>query len=267
MRQLFPRRISLGLGVLVAGGLWAAYAAAQPPGPPRDAEFMTVRGTVRRFTTAPKGEVDGLILSDGKWVHWPPHLQDRFKDLAALGDRVRAAGYWETGRAGDTKLEVSTLTNLRTDKTAENPDRPPPAGSRLGGPRAGEVQTVRGRVKRFTTAPKGEVDGAVLDDGTWLHWPPHLQDRFKDILEKGDWVRATGREETGPAGDTHFEVQRVTNLRTRDTAENPDLYAAPPPDRRRVAPGRGADRERRLRDLEDQVEQLQREIRRLRRER
>ena len=138
MRQLFARPVLLGLGVL-AFGLWAATLEAQPPGPgkgrgprgrvgpPPDAEFMTVRGAVKEFTTAPRGEVDGLMLGDGTWVHWPPHLEGRFKDIAARGDRVRATGYWETGPRGDTKLEVSTLTNLDTNRTGENPDRPEPA--------------------------------------------------------------------------------------------------------------------------------------------
>ena len=117
----------------------------------------------------------------------------------------------------------------------------------------------------FDLEPGGrEVDGAMLDDGTWLHWPPHLQDRFADILKEGDRVRATGRTETGPAGDTHFEVQSVTNLGSNATAENPDYADGPPPrTARRVAPGRPADREQRLRDLEDQVDQLRREIRRV----
>src|SRR5258708_5733164 len=133
-------------------------------------------------------------------------------------------------------------------------------------PGAGETSTVRGKVDRFTTAPRGEVDGAVLDEGTWLHWPPHMQDRFANILKEGDRVRATGRTETCPAGDTHFEVQSVTNLRSNAKAENPD-YANGPPPGRGIAPGRAADREQRLRDLEDQVDQLRREIQRLRRER
>jgi hypothetical protein len=93
-----------------------------------------------------------------------------------------------------------------------------------------------------------------------------MQDRFTDILKKGDRVTATGRTETGPAGDTHFEVQIVTNQRSNAKAENPDFADGPPPGRG-VAPGRPADRDQRLRDLEDQVDQLRREIQRLRRDR
>jgi hypothetical protein len=150
--------------------------------------------------------------------------------------------------------------------------QPPVPGKRLKGPPSPTPDTtfltVRGTVKEFTTAPRGEVDGALLEDGTRLHWPPHLQDRFADVLKKGDRVRATGRTETGPAGDAHFEVQGVINLRTSARAENPDFAnGPPPPEPRRLTPGRSADREQRLRDLEDQVDQLRHEIQRLRRER
>jgi hypothetical protein len=146
--------------------------------------------------------------------------------------------------------------------SAEAKPRPP------GPPPDAEFMTLRGTVKEFTTAPKGEVDGAMLDDGTWLHWPPHVQDRFSAILKRGDPIRATGRTETGRRGDTHFEVQSVTNLRTNASADNPDFADGPPrrPDPRRVAPPPPPDREQRLRDLENQVEQLRREIERLRRE-
>lgn len=150
MKRLLPRRILLGLGVLNFS-LWATCLSAQPPGapkgkgpkgppgPPPDAEFRTVSGTVKEFTTAPKGEVDGLLLTDGTWVHWPPHLQGRFTAIVAKGDRIRVAGSWETGPAGDTKLEVSTLTNVVSGKTSTNPDRPPARLARRRPASAGEI--------------------------------------------------------------------------------------------------------------------------------
>src|ERR1700678_1571992 len=42
----------------------------------------------------------------------------------------------------------------------------------------GATNTVQGTVRRSTTAPMGQIDGAVLDDGTLIHWPPHLGDRM-----------------------------------------------------------------------------------------
>jgi hypothetical protein len=242
--------------------------------PPDRGATKTVQGTVRRSTTAPMGEIDGAELDDGTLIHWPPHLGDRMAGIAVRGDQVRATGRMETGPEGDTHLEIATITNLRTNASLENdaPAPPPPPGSgrRRGpmpppppGPRprpAGRVgaaatRSVQGTVQRLTTAPMGEVDGAILDDGTVVHWPPHLSDRFSAVITRGD---------------THFELQSATNLRTNATtgddparpapvysaADGSSDFAASPPPAENV--------ERRLKALEDQIAQLRDEIRRLR---
>ena len=205
----------VGMLTFASACLWVASldVQAQPKGakgPPPAAEAVTVRGTVRDFTTAPKGEKDGVTLNDGTWVHWPPHLEDRFSNIVARGDKIKVVGFMETGPKGDTKLEVSTLTNLDTNKSAENPDRPAPGSAKPESTASG-VSTVNGSVKEFTSAPKGEVDGFILSDGTWVHWPPHLENRFTNIVAKGDKIRATGFMETGPKGDTKLEVSVLTN--------------------------------------------------------
>jgi hypothetical protein len=122
-----------------------------PKGPRADAEIVTVRGTVRDFTTAPKGEKDGVMLSDGTWVHWPPHLEDRFADAVRRGDKIKVVGRMETGPKGDTKLEVSTLTNLRTGETVTNPDRPEPGkpGADRPGDREERLRLLEAQVQQI----------------------------------------------------------------------------------------------------------------------
>lgn len=88
----------------------------------------------------------------------------------------------------------------------------------------GETQTASGRVQQFTKAPLGEVDGCVLDDGTVVHWPPHLERRVTRVVSRGDRIRVTGCMETGPAGDTHLEAQAISDLSTGGSVE---LDAAP----------------------------------------
>jgi hypothetical protein len=131
---------------LVPALVFACCVQAQPPEPSGAQD--TVRGIVQRFTTAPKGEVDGLILEDGTWVHWPPHLENRFKGVAGKGERIRATGRYETGPAGDTKFEVISLSN-RSAKAAPSTDD---GHGRFGNADSGRV---RGTVQRFTSAPKG----------------------------------------------------------------------------------------------------------------
>jgi len=243
------------------------------------------------MTTAPRGEIDGATLDNGTTLHWPPHMQDRFSSAIKVGDQVRATGRMETGPAGDTHFEISSVTNLRTNTAVEKPDYangpprpgrgPRERGRRMPGPPVGPIADprqdlrnqspaveVRGTVQRMTTAPRGEVDGAVLDSATWLHWPPHMQDRFTNVVKQGDQVQARGRTETGPAGDTHFEVQSVTNVKTNATAENADFVNGPPALASVPQPApaiNGTDVERRLQDLQKQIDSLRREIERLKR--
>ncbi len=256
--------------------------------PPRAGDVKQFEGRVQSRTTAPMGEVDGAVLDDGTVIHWPPHLAGRFTAIAVTGDRIRAAGRIETGPGGDTHLEVQTVTNLRTSASAENevgPPPPPPGPGRLVSPpprgprvrpgafdsRIGPEKTAQGRIGNMTTAPMGEVDGAVLDDSSVIHWPPHLADRFTAVVTRGDRVKVSGWMETGPAGDTHLEVQTATNFRTNATASN-DIgppAARPAPDGAgdfAPAPATNDQVERRLKALEDQIAQLREEIQRLRNE-
>ena len=81
----------------------------------------------------------------------------------------------------------------------------------------------------------GEIDGAILDSGTVIHWPPHLADRFSGVAVRGDRIRVTGWMETGPEGDTQLEVRTITNVRTNASIAND----GPALRRRRLAQARG----------------------------
>jgi hypothetical protein len=231
-------------------------------------EAKTVTGVVKDYTTAPKGEVDGAILNDGTVLHWPPDLQDRFQKIVIKGERVRATGSMDNTPDG-FKLEVRTVTNVRTGKSAENdapaPPVPPPATPErrgLAGPGKTAMQTATGRIRSMMKAPMGEVDGAVLDDGTVIHWPPHLADRFSSIVAVGDRVKATGSMDKTPDGPK-LEIQTLTNLRTDKSVDND---SPPPPEARRPGAERAGNREQRIQNLEGQLQQIQKELDQLRRE-
>jgi hypothetical protein len=282
-RALWPGGLVLLAALALALPFALSESKAQAPGA---GEVRTAQGTVRSLITAPMGEIDGAVLEDGTVIHWPPHLAGRFSAIVARGDRVEAAGRMETGPAGDTHLEVQSVTNLRTNDSRENDALPPSRGQRPWplplpppGPRPGNdptaiaSRTAQGTVQRLTTAPMGEIDGAVLDDGTVIHWPPQLADRFTAIVARGERIEVSGRMEAGPAGETHFEVVAATNLRTNATTTNDVDGAARPGPGRFHALGSGdfaipaarqGDVERRLKALEDQIAQLHEEIRKIR---
>jgi len=233
-----------------------------------DLNPRTVRSSVVSFTKAPSGEVNGCVLASGTAVHWAPYLGQNVTGIIAIGDIVRVVGWRELGSSNDLKLEAKQITNLGTNLTvnlASSPPLPaPPVGPVPPRPHAStdpvtpKTEAVRGTVKQMTTNAKGEVDGCVLTDGTVIHWTPQLADRFTAIVQRGDHIQATGHMETGAAGRLpYFDAQNVTNLSNKATAS---VYNSPAQE----AQDRAAERAQRLRDLEDQLELLKREIDHLR---
>jgi hypothetical protein len=250
---------------VAAAGVLALLLLAGTGYAQRDDE-ETIKGKVKAYTEAPKGEPDGVELDDGTVVHWPPHLGERFAAVATKGDRIEVTGRRETLKKGEKVFEARSVTNLRTRVSFTNDDdRPPPPPKGKKGKKdkdrvAGPDRTVTGKVKAFTEAPKGETDGMELDDGTVAHWPPHLERHFTAIVKKGDRVRVVGWDETLKKGEKVLEVRSVTNLATKQTRINEDAPPAPA-----QARGSGDDVEKRLRALEDKFDQLLDEVKQLRR--
>ena len=118
---------ALGLAMLLP-----VYAAAQPPVGRND---QAMQGEIESFTTAPRGEVDGAVFTDGKTIHWPPHVGGRMADIIKIGDRVEVVGQQETGPAGDSHFEVRTLKNTGSGASVEVATIGPPRPPRDRGPR------------------------------------------------------------------------------------------------------------------------------------
>ncbi len=268
MTKPWKRGLAVGGMLILPVVLFLALLEARAQPAPCDADLNTVQGKVESLTTAPRGEVDGAVLDDGTTVHWPPHLGGRIASIVAKGDRVRATGRMETGPEGDTHLEIRSIKNLRTDASFDRPDDLPPPKPVPPGLQArfasAASKTVERKVRSVTTAPRGEIDGAVLDDGTTVHWPPHLGDRIATIVAKGDRVRVVGWMETGPEGGTHLEIQSIKNL---GTGESFDRSGDPVPPNADARGPSGRNVEERLRTLEERVDQLFKEVERLRNDR
>ncbi len=239
-------------GLLVMAALPAFVLLAQA-GAQSIAEDKTtvVRGVVERFTIAPKGETHGLVLDDGTEVRWPPYLGAKVKDLVARNDRVRVTGWIEAGKKkkDGPHFKAIAIANLTTNESVDLTEGPPGAPS----------LTVRGVVERFTIAPKGETHGLVLDDGTEVRWPPYFQDRVRTVVRVNDKVRATGWVDVGKKGDKHVKARTITNLTTDKSIDlTATALASAPAQPPAAAPSA------RIRALEEQIEQLRKEIESLR---
>jgi len=73
-----------------------------------------------------------------------------------------------------------------------------------------EAHTVHGRVARLNYARHGEVNGFILDDGTFIHQKP--EGAKKHPVRVGDEVDVKGTKRVGPAA-TVIEARDVTRAR------------------------------------------------------
>lgn len=170
----------------------AATTYAQPMGPIWDStQLPETRGTVKQYTLTPRGDVDGLILSDGTEVKLPPHLSAQLVFAIRPNDQVSVRGL----RARAIPLiDAASITNVSTGKSVV--DNGPP-----GGPdRGGYEQTVSGRTSAVLHGKRGETNGALLDDGTVLRLPPPEAERLEAWLRPGQVLSVRGAVLDTPLG-------------------------------------------------------------------
>ncbi|MFC7478141.1 hypothetical protein ACFQS7_27595 [Dankookia sp. GCM10030260] len=178
--------LALGGGALVAAQPMPLPGAAATFDP---TQLPETRGTIARYTLTPRGEVDGFLLRDGTQVHVPPHLSTQLVFAVRPGDAVTVRGLKALGAP-----LVSAVSVANDDGGVAVVD----AG---GGPRGAQrPMQVAGKVQATLRGPRGEVNGAVLEDGTILRLPPREAERFADLLQPGQTVAARGDGLSGPLG-------------------------------------------------------------------
>jgi hypothetical protein len=167
-----------------------------PPPPARDSGPLdgapaNVSGVVRRFLINPDGEVDGMLLADNTLVRFPPHVGRQVASAMSLGDAVNVSGF---AQQPDGTLRASLISDTKSGRSIA--DQPPPADAQrppdsLGGIGLAKLTAV-GRVLRVTTAPRGELDGVLLADGTVIKLTPPAALQFANLLRPGTTVAAQG---------------------------------------------------------------------------
>jgi hypothetical protein len=148
----------------------------------------TVAGTVQKYLMNPAGLADGVLLSDGKQLHLPPHLSSAFVHMAKAGDKVQATV--EPGLQSPYGQEFRTisLTNTKTGQVLvdQPPAFPPPP------PGPGQELTVSSKVSQWLVGHGGEARGMLLLDGTEVHFPPYMQQEIVAQIKPGDAVTVQG---------------------------------------------------------------------------
>jgi hypothetical protein len=201
-----------------------------------DPEFLPeIEGTLERFTLNPKGEIDGLVLTDDTLVHVPPHLGHAVEELLQPGKTVRVRGV----RPRDAVM-VATVWIANADGRSiidNGPDeRNKDAASGHVKPRPTEAV---GTVRLSLYAPKGELRGALLAEGTIVRVRPKQAQQFERLLrpQAALAVRGDGLEtRLGRVVDAK-EIGELTSLTpVKETEANKEKPASPAQRDRRTLP-------------------------------
>jgi len=158
-------------------------------------------GTVERFLLNPHGDADGLLLTDGTEVHFPPHLSKQVLTVFKPGDEVKVRGIHPRGV--DHLLAAVSLESANGTRII---DQGPPKdhGDHKAEPRhaadAYKPVEVEGVVRRVVHGPKGEVRGVLLEDGRIVRVSQHATAALRHLLAPGHTLVARGEELTNALG-------------------------------------------------------------------
>jgi hypothetical protein len=163
---------------------------AGPPPPLVNQAVETVQGTASQYLINPNGEVDGLLLTDGTQVHFPPHMSADLTQTVGPTNAISAQGVHEN----TLHFRAFTISNAATGQSV-NESRPTqfqrPVPPELRGVDLKPLQA-EGKVKVVLVAPRGETDGVVLDNGTIIRVPPDIGAQYSAWLQVGQSIAANG---------------------------------------------------------------------------
>jgi hypothetical protein len=206
---------------LIAGGVGAAVAqnaAAYDP-----SQLPAIQGKVAQYSLTPRGDVDGLILVDGTEVHLPPYLGIQLVYAVKPGDAVTIRGL--KARA-IPMVQAMSVKNDATGGTVTDAGGGGPPGPRD----AQQALSAIGRIKARLHGPRGELNGALLEDGTIVRLPPPEAERLASTLTTGAPVTVQGNGFEGSLG-------RVIEARSIGPDAAHLAQVATPPPGHRPPPG------------------------------
>lgn len=164
-------------------------------------------GTVTQFLLNPHGALDGFVLNGERQIHFPPHLSAWVVRHIKPGDAIKVRGV--KPRNADIVSAVSLIAKDGATCIDQGPQHGPHEHAKPEKPHM--PMDVSGMVSMPLFGPKGELRGALLDDGTSLRMPPHAAAELAAYLEKGMHVQAWGHGVKTKHGRT-IDVHEIAEL-------------------------------------------------------
>jgi len=130
------------------------------------------------------GELDGFVLDGDRLVHVPPHLAARAGRRLKVGETVEVHAI----RPRDADLLAAVAITVGGRRFVDDG----PEGHHPPAPPATRDADVIGNVRLTLHAPRGEVCGALLHDGTIVRLHPKGNAALAEYFEPGRRIEAWG---------------------------------------------------------------------------
>ncbi len=140
------------------------------PGGPREGQarpsvkFLT--GTVEGYNLSPRGMTEGLMVKiEGKTAQFnlPPDVGAVIGQVAPVGEEVKLTAMPDRGHGSHDVYRLVMVTNSKGQQLGVGPSQPP------------KVVHVDGVVKTLNYARGGEINGAILESGDFVHVGPSAE--------------------------------------------------------------------------------------------
>ena len=164
------------------------------------------RGAISAWLINPKGDLDGVVLDDQTQVHFPPHMGDAVAKRFKVGDVVHVRGVKPRGvemvaAVSLTSADGHTVDDLGPGSKDGGKDGEKAKAGKASKDKAGKDKKdgkpafgeTEGNVVMSLYGPKGELRGALLDNGVSLRVPPHAAQELVAYLTPGAKVHAWGQ--------------------------------------------------------------------------
>lgn len=185
---------SLATALLLAGLLVSTRQAAWAA---PDTAPQTLKGAVERFNHSPEGRYESILLKSGDklvQVNFPKPMAAEVTKAVATGDQISVVGVAEETKGDHPVYRLQKLTTAKgTEIAVEH------KGTEI----AMEHKKIDGVVKSLNFSRHGEVNGAVLENGDFVHMGPKGVKLLK--LSIGEKLSMEGHVAT--MADGHFVME------------------------------------------------------------
>lgn len=157
-------------------------------------------GLVDCFLVNGEGEADGLVLTDGTEVHFPPHLSHAVLAVVRPGAIARVRGVRPRGVAMIAAVSIAPEKGDPIVDCGPSDQKGKHKADRREAQVARSEMEAQGIVRQALHGPKGEVRGLLLEDGRAGRFPPTAAVSVARYIAPGKLIVLRGEGLVSPHG-------------------------------------------------------------------